>query len=70
MPVSPRETTYKQEALHFFWFFAHNNKNNSSTSCQACILGVPAPNACISSNTVAAFSAVLMQPWRGRGWKP
>lgn len=69
-PLSAHENTWQQKNLHFTWFFAYTNKNNSSTSCQDCILGGPAPDAYISSITVAAPRAVLMQPWSEIGWKP
>lgn len=69
-PLSAHENTWQQKDLHFAWFFAYTNKNNSSPSCQDCILGGPAPDAYISSITVAAPRAVLMQPWSEIGWKP
>lgn len=69
-PLSAHENTWQRKDLLFAWFFAYTNKNNSSTSCQDCILGGPAPDACVSSITVAAPRAVLMQPWSEIGWKP
>lgn len=70
MPLSANESTWQKKDPHFAWFFAYTNKNNNSTSCQACILGGPARDACISSITVTATRAVLMQSWLGIGWKP